>query len=153
MTPPDAGQAKPSSRSDSDVNTRLIEDLRAAAIRHSEMGVNRPAELHSRAADEIERVRGVEDSNRELTRQVEQLRAKVDAHRQAIWDALGHLGYDRDGDSTPAAFVYPPLTEVIVDVAKEFRAEYDELLHDDAALTAPPSSSDPGRADTGREET
>ena len=43
------------------MNTRLIDDLRAAAIRHSEMGLNRPAELHSRAADEIERLRGVED--------------------------------------------------------------------------------------------
>lgn len=52
----------------------------------------------------------------------------VVAYRQALWDIYGILGFDQDGDPTPDALVAPPLIEVVVNAAKEFRAEYDELL-------------------------
>lgn len=59
MTTPDAGQAKPSSRSDSDVNTRLIEDLRdITQIMHNATAIRA---LAAEAASTIERLRGVED--------------------------------------------------------------------------------------------
>lgn len=63
MTTPDAEQAKPSSRNDSDVNTRLIEDLRAGAATLCEEDI-RWAGLLECAALEIERLRGVEDALR-----------------------------------------------------------------------------------------
>lgn len=50
---------------------------------------------------------------------------------QAAWDALRILGYDTDGDPTPAAFTtkgYGQLGRVLIETAKDVRACYDEAL-------------------------
>lgn len=48
--------------------------------------------------------------------------------RQALWEIYGILGYDTDGDKSPDHLIFPTLEKLVVDAAKEFRAEYDELL-------------------------
>lgn len=48
--------------------------------------------------------------------------------RQAIWDAYGILGFDRDGDPTPDALVYPSLGDLIRQAATEQRKDYDDAL-------------------------
>lgn len=84
--------------------------------------------------DILERMaRASHEANRELTRQVEQLQAKVDAAEKLIdrWRAV------QNPTAAPLYQVYGFCAEIL-----------------ECALTAPPSSAptDPGRADTGREE-
>jgi len=43
--------------------------------------------------------------------------------RQALWDIYGILGYDTDGMPTPDALVSPQLTQLVIDAARELRAE------------------------------
>lgn len=47
--------------------------------------------------------------------------------RQALWDVFRILGGDTDGDPTPAA-VTGDLCAWVIDVAREHREDYDELL-------------------------
>lgn len=50
-----------------------------------------------------------------------------DLQRQALWDIYRILGFDTDGDATPAAVVCD-LGTMVVEAAKEHRAEHDELI-------------------------
>jgi hypothetical protein len=54
--------------------------------------------------------------------------------RQACWDARATLGFDNDGDPTPAALVYPTLAELVKRDAAEFRKDYDDALTELASL-------------------
>lgn len=47
-------------------------------------------------------------------------------HRQALWDIYGILGFDQDGDPTPIA-LKSDLAKLVVDAAREFRADFDSL--------------------------
>ncbi len=50
---------------------------------------------------------------------------------QSVWDALRILGFDTDGDQTPAAFTtegYAQLGRVLIKTATDVRACYDEAL-------------------------
>jgi hypothetical protein len=44
--------------------------------------------------------------------------------RQGLWDVYRNLGFDTDGDATPAAVV-SDLVSLVVDASAEFRAESD----------------------------
>lgn len=46
----------------------------------------------------------------------------VTTERQALWDIYEILGFDTDGDPTPAA-VASDLCKLVVDAAREFRAD------------------------------
>jgi len=50
--------------------------------------------------------------------------------RQALWNIYGILGFDQDGMQTaPRPGTYTPdLPELVVEAAKEFRADYDAML-------------------------
>lgn len=50
----------------------------------------------------------------------------VVALRQALWDVYEILGFDTDGDKTPAAQMR--LRKIVIDAAREFRKDYDEAL-------------------------
>lgn len=50
----------------------------------------------------------------------------VTALRQALWDVYAALGFDTDGDRTPAAV--KNLRQLVVDAAKTFRQDYDQAL-------------------------
>ena len=49
--------------------------------------------------------------------------------RQALWDIYGILGFDTDGDPTPAALV-TDIVPLVVNAAKEFRQDHDALNAD-----------------------
>lgn len=51
---------------------------------------------------------------------------ELDAARQALWDVYGILGFDQDGDPTPAAV--GDLGEMVRRAAREFRQDYDTAL-------------------------
>ena len=57
--------------------------------------------------------------------------------RQALWDIYAILGFDTDGDPTPAAVGH--LADVVVGAAREFRSDYDDLL--DELTEHPPTTS------------
>lgn len=48
------------------------------------------------------------------------------ALRQALFDVYEALGYDTDGDRTPAG--WKNLRKVVVNAAKEFRSDYEQAL-------------------------
>ena len=55
----------------------------------------------------------------------------AEALAQSAWDALRILGFDTDGDKTPAAFTtlgYAQLGRTLIEVATDARACYDEAL-------------------------
>jgi len=55
----------------------------------------------------------------------------VDANLQAMWDALGILGFDLDDDPTPAATLISgeqAFRERFMRQVREFREDYDTLL-------------------------
>lgn len=52
---------------------------------------------------------------------------QIDSLRQALWDVYAELGFDTDGDKTPAAIV-GDLGQMVVDAAKEYRKDNDEGL-------------------------
>lgn len=52
------------------------------------------------------------------------LHVKVAELRQALWDVYAELGFDTDGDPTPAAVVN--LIPMVVSAAKEHRTESDQ---------------------------
>lgn len=43
--------------------------------------------------------------------------------RQGLWDVYATLGFDTDGDPTPAALSYPDIVTLVLDAAKETREE------------------------------
>ena len=51
---------------------------------------------------------------------------RIEELEQALWDIYGILGYDQDGDPTPAA-CKEGLIKLVVESAEEFRQEADEL--------------------------
>lgn len=52
---------------------------------------------------------------------------RLRAYRQALWDIYAILGADTDGDTTPDA-VDGDLIALVVEMAQEFRADYDQAL-------------------------
>ena len=48
------------------------------------------------------------------------------ALRQALWDVYAALGFDTDGDKTPAGVL--DLRRVVVSAAKEIRSDYNAVL-------------------------
>lgn len=46
----------------------------------------------------------------------------VTPERQALWDIYGILGFDQDGDPTPAA-IANDLAAMVVEAAREYRAD------------------------------
>lgn len=54
------------------------------------------------------------------------LAAEVLRYRQAIWDARALMGFDNDGNPTPAALAYPHLADMLLRDAAEFRKDYDQ---------------------------
>lgn len=52
------------------------------------------------------------------------LRRQITELRQALWDVYAELGFDTDGDPTPAAVVN--LIPMVVSAAKEHRTESDQ---------------------------
>ena len=46
--------------------------------------------------------------------------------KQAVWDAYGILGFDQDGQPTPAALTHPPMPDFVRQFATEARKEIDE---------------------------
>lgn len=60
------------------------------------------------------------------------LAAEVERYRQAIWDARALMGFDNDGDPTPAAVTYPHLADMLLRDAAEFRKDYDEACSEAA---------------------
>ena len=61
---------------------------------------------------------------------IQKISKELKESRQALWDIYGILGFDTDGDKTPDALKYPPLTELVVNAAKESRQDYDNLLQE-----------------------
>jgi hypothetical protein len=53
--------------------------------------------------------------------------AETKAHRQALWDIYGILGFDQDGNKEPHV---SDLIGCVVRAATEFRADYDDLLNE-----------------------
>jgi hypothetical protein len=54
------------------------------------------------------------------------------ALRQALWDVYAALGFDTDGDKTPAGV--QDLRRVVVNAAKVIRSDYDALLDEVSGL-------------------
>lgn len=73
---------------------------------------------------------------------LEQTQIERDALRQGIWDAYGILGFDQDGDASPAAQRYP-MDKMIVEAATEARATSEETLSE---LIAAEAARDSARA-------
>jgi hypothetical protein len=81
-------------------------------------------------AAEVERLRAAapasEDDEHDIT-----------ALRQALWDAYEALGFDTDGDRTPAAV--HDLRRVVLNAAREFRQDYEAALDEIPAGSPPPT--------------
>lgn len=56
--------------------------------------------------------------------------SEVNRLKQAIWDARAIMGFDNDGDPTPAALTHPPIADLCIRDATEFRKDYDEACAD-----------------------
>ena len=93
--------------------SRLIADLRA-----SREEVERLEAERANADDLLEAVR----------RNLNAAGEEVERLRQALWDIYGILGFDQDGDRTPHALVHPDLVTLVVEAAKEYRAQQDEYV-------------------------
>lgn len=48
--------------------------------------------------------------------------------RQGLWDVYAALGFDTDGDRTPAALAHPDIVTLVLAAANEARADYDEVV-------------------------
>jgi len=68
-------------------------------------------------------------------REVEELRAKVASLRQAYWDARAAMGFDNDGDPTPAALL-SPMEDLMRQDAESQREDYQSALRELAAAEA-----------------
>ncbi len=73
-------------------------------------------------ANEVERQRYVIE---ELQRIAAEARVDRDRLRKGIWDAVGVLGFGRDGDPTPDAYM-SDMASLIVEMAREVRRDCDE---------------------------
>lgn len=62
--------------------------------------------------------------------------------RQGYWEARAIMGFDNDGDSTPAAFA-SDFVALMLDDARSMRADYDEALEH---VPLPYDVTDAGRA-------
>lgn len=62
--------------------------------------------------------------------------AEVAALKQAYWEARAILGFDNDGDPTPAALTFPTIPDLMRRDAAEFRKDYDEACDALAAANA-----------------
>lgn len=62
----------------------------------------------------------------------------VTADQQAMWDALGILGFDLDGDKTPAAQLAGmgdnAFRAYFLDCAREQRRDYDDAIAETADI-------------------
>lgn len=47
----------------------------------------------------------------------------VPSLKQALWDIYAALGFDTEGDPTPAALVHPPLEVLVLEAAQDYRHE------------------------------
>lgn len=96
-------------------------------------GINAPLD---RAQDESAKYRALAiDLERDLTAAREALEAKereCGELKQSLWDIYGALGCDQDGDKTPAALTYPPLTELVLEAAKEASRDYCSAIEENS---------------------
>lgn len=60
---------------------------------------------------------------------LDELRNQVEYLRQGLWDVYRELGFDTDGDPTPAA-VQGDLVKLVVDATKEYRKDEEEGYDD-----------------------
>ena len=78
----------------------------------------------------------------EVATELAKERALVGKYQQAMWDIYGILGFDQDGDKTPAATLAgarlvgerspdDALIDLLIRSAKEFRKDYDEAIKDE----------------------
>jgi hypothetical protein len=74
-------------------------------------------------------VAALDDALRALLAERDGAEAKVTYLLQALWDVYGILGFDQDGDATPAA-VKGDLADLVRNAAREARRDYDEALQE-----------------------